>query len=169
MCGIDLLSFLIEVRGDEESYMRVKKILAQGAIAAVLGGSALGAGVVPANAEPDWEFGEHDEWVDNDWRGQEFTEWRGNDWGDLDWKGWDDRQEWKRWNDHDWDKWWRVNKWRNDDRPPWGWGGPPPVYWKGHVPHWIDYWGFRVFPVWHPHIKVFGFWLFGIFIPVFVI
>ena len=71
--------------------------------------------------------------------------------------------------DHDWDKWWRVNKWRNDDRPPWGWGPPPPVHWRGHIPHDFDYWGFKVFPIWHPHFKVFGFWLYGIFIPVFVI
>jgi hypothetical protein len=42
-------------------------------------------------------------------------------------------------------------------------------HWRGHIPHDFDYWGYRVFPVWHPHFKVFGFWLFGIFIPVFVI
>src|SRR5215213_6656748 len=77
--------------------------------------------------------------------------------------------DWKNWNDHDWDKWWRVNKWRNDDRPPWGWGPPPAVHWRGHPPEWIDYWGFRVHPIWDPHFKVFGFWLFGIFIPVFVV
>jgi hypothetical protein len=149
--------------------MHVKKAVAHGAIAAILAGSAWGAGVVPASADPDWEFGEHDEWVDNDWRDQEFKEWRVNDWGDLDWKGWDDRQEWKRWNDNDWDKWWKVNRWRNDDRPPWGWGAPPAVHWRGHPPEWIDYWGFRVRPIWHPGFHAFGFWLFGIFIPVVVI
>jgi hypothetical protein len=153
--------------------MNLKQLVAQGSIAAVLGGSALGAGVAPANADP-WEpDGDHDEWVNQDWGDR----WRGNDRGDLDWnnrgdlewKNWDDRQAWKRWNDHDWDKWWRVNKWRNDDRPPWGWGPPPPVHWRGHVPHDLDYWGFNVFPFWHPHFKVFGFWLFGIFIPVIVV
>jgi hypothetical protein len=144
--------------------MDVKKAVAQGAIAVVLGGTALGAGVVPANADPDFDDRDHDEWVDNGWR-----EWRDQDWADMGWKNWDDRQEWKRWNDHDWDKWWRANKWRNDDRPPWGWGAPPPVHWRGHPPEWIDYWGYRVHPVWHPHINVFGFWLFGVFIPVLVI
>jgi hypothetical protein len=165
--------------------MNIKQLVAQGSIAAVLGGSAFGAGVAPANADP-WEpDGDHDEWVDQDWRdewrnnapGDDWRnnndwgdQWRNNnDWGDVEWKNWDDRQDWKRWNDHDWDKWWRVNKWRNDDRPPWGWGPPPVVHWRGHPPEWIDYWGFRVFPVWFPHIKVFGFWLFGIFVPVFVV
>ena len=143
--------------------MRVKKIVAQGAIAVVLGGSAAGAGVVPANADPDWEFGEHDEWVDNDWR-DNGVEWR-NDWKwsfENDW-------EWKHWNDHDWDKWWKVNRWRHDDRPPWGWGPPPPVHWRGHPPAVIHYWGHPVHVIWHPHFRVLGFWLFGIFIPVFVI
>jgi hypothetical protein len=135
--------------------MNFKKAVAQGAIAAVLAGSALGAGIAPANADPWGPDFDHDEWVDNDWR-------------DQDWNKWHD-QEWKHWNDHDWDKWWRVHKWRNDDRPPWGWGPPPVIHWRGHPPEWIDYWGYRVHPVWHPHFNVFGFWLFGIFIPVFVI
>ena len=43
------------------------------------------------------------------------------------------------------------------------------VHWRGHVPHDFDYWGFRVFPFWHPGFHAWGFWLFGIFIPVIVI
>lgn len=141
--------------------MDLKKAVAQGAIAALLGAAALGPGVALTNAEPDWGGGEHDEWEDADWRD--------SDWKGVGWRDWEERQEWKRWNDHDWDRWWRANKWRSDDRPPWGWGPPPAVHWRGHPPHWIDYWGFRVYPVWFPHIKVFGFWLFGVFIPVIVI
>ncbi len=155
--------------------MLFKKVVVHSSIAGMLALGAVGAGA-PANADPDWEDWNHNEWVDEDWRdnwrdnNDRGDQWRNNnDWGDRDWKGWEDRQDWKRWNDHDWDKWWRVNKWRNDDRPPWGWGPPPAVHWRGHVPHWIDYWGFRVFPIWDPHLKVFGFWLFGIFIPVWVI
>jgi hypothetical protein len=153
--------------------MNFKKLLAQGSIAAVLGGSALGAGVLPANADPDWEDWENQEWVDNNWRDQDWNNnWRDQDWNnnwrDQDWNKWRD-QDWKHWNDNDWDKWWKHHRWRNDDRPPWGWGPPPVVHWRGHPPEWIDYWGYRVHPIWHPHFKVFGFWLFGIFIPVFVV
>lgn len=131
--------------------MNLKKPVAQALAAAVLAGSLLGAGVAPVNADPDWRGPDRDEWADNDWR-----------WNDHDF-------EWKRWNDHDWDKWWKVNKWRHDDRPPWGWGPPPAVHWRGHPPQWIDYWGYRVYPVWHPGFHAFGFWLFGIFIPVVII
>jgi hypothetical protein len=131
--------------------MDLKKVMAQGAVAVVLGGAALGTGAVTATADPDWGPRDHDEWVDNDWR------WKGHDF------------EWNRWNDRDWDKWWKHHRWRNDDRPPWGWGPPPAVHWRGHPPEWIDYWGYRVHPIWHPGFHAFGFWLFGIFIPVIVI
>jgi hypothetical protein len=157
--------------------MYLKKAVAQAAIVTALTGGALGSGIAPASADPDWEPGRDHEWVDNNrgdrWRNNDNdwnNQWRHENWNNqAGWKDWDDRQEWKRWNNHDWDKWWRVHKWRHDDRPPWGWGAPPPVYWHGHAPEWIDYWGFRVFPIWLPHIKVFGFWLFGVFIPVFII
>jgi hypothetical protein len=134
--------------------MNIKQLVAHGSIAGVL--AVGGIGVAPiAAADPGWDDWNHDEWVDSDWRG---GDWRfDNDW------------QWKGWNDNDWNKWWRVNKWRIDDRPPWGWGPPPPVHWRGHVPHDVDYWGFRVFPFWHPGFHAWGFWLFGIFIPVIVI
>ncbi|WP_200828242.1 hypothetical protein [Mycobacterium sp. 3519A] len=72
---------------------------------------AVGAiGAAPAaGADPDWDWHPRDEWV------------------------------WNNWNGNDWNQWWRVNKWRNDDRPPWGWGGPPAVYWRGGIPHDLDY------------------------------
>jgi hypothetical protein len=112
--------------------MNLKRLVAQGSIAGVLAVSAIGA--APAvSADPDWGDWNHDEWVDQDWHNQE---WR-----------FDNNWEWNNWNDHDWDKWWRTNKWRNDDPPPWGWGPPPPVHWRGHPTEWIDYWGFRVHPI----------------------
>lgn len=129
--------------------MQFKTVLASGAVAVVLGGAALGPGVVSANADPDWRGPGHHNWVDN---GR-----HGNDW------------QWQRWNDHDWDKWWKANKWRNDDRPPWGWGPPPAVHWRGHPPEWMDYWGYRVHPIWDPGFNAFGFWLFGVFIPVVIL
>jgi hypothetical protein len=141
--------------------MNLKQLVAQGSIAGVLAVGAIGA-VPVAGADPDWEDWNQDEWVDNQWRDNNWNSHDGELRFDNDW-------QWKNWNGNDWDKWWRVNKWRNDDRPPWGWGPPPAVHWRGHVPHDIDYWGYRVFPFWHPHFKVFGFWLFGIFIPVFVL
>ena len=136
--------------------MNLKQLVAQGSIAGVLAVGAIGAAPA-AEAGPDWEDWNQDEWVDNNWNRHDRQ------------LRFDDDRRWNSWNGNEWDKWWRVNKWRNDDRPPWGWGAPPAVYWRGHVPHDIDYWGYRVFPFWHPHFKVFGFWLFGIFIPVFVL
>jgi hypothetical protein len=133
--------------------MNLKQLVAQGSIACVLGAGAMAAAPV-VSADPDGHDWNHDEWVDQDWQQ-----------GNWDWNKW----QWNNWNDHDWDKWWRVNKWRNDDRPPWGWGAPPAVHWRGHPPEWIDYWGYRVHPIWHPGFHVFGFWLFGIFIPIFVV
>jgi hypothetical protein len=133
--------------------MNLKRLVAQGSIAGLLAVGAIGA--APAvNADPDWGDWGHDEWVDQDWHD--------NGW---DWNNW----QWNNWNGNDWHKWWRANKWRNDDRPPWGWGPPPAVHWRGHPPEWIDYWGFRVHPIWDPGFHAFGFWLFGIFIPIFVI
>ena len=123
--------------------MNIKRLVAQGSIAAVLAVGAIGAAPV-AGADPDWDWNHHNEWVTSDW-------------------------QWNNWNGKDWNQWWRVNKWRNDDRPPWGWGPPPAVHWRGHVPHDFDYWGFRVFPFWHPGFHAWGFWLFGIFIPVIII
>src|SRR4051794_18097520 len=133
--------------------MNLKQVVAQASIACVLAAGAMAAAPV-AGADPGGDDWNHDQWAGQDWQ---QGSWNWNDW------------QWKNWNDHDWDNWWRANKWRNDDRPPWGWGPPPAVHWRGHPPEWIDYWGFRVHPIWDPHFNTFGFWLFGIFIPVIVI
>jgi hypothetical protein len=84
----------------------------------------------------------------------------------ADWQHWDDRGNHVSWNDNQWNDWWRVNRWRNDDRPPWGWGAPPPVYWHGNPPGAYNYWGYQVHPIWRPDLATWGFWLFGIFLPI---
>jgi len=60
-----------------------------------------------------------------------------------------------------------------DNLPPWGWGAPPPPRWDGPLPPaWgpppppIDYFGFQEQPVWDPGYNQWGFWFFGIWIPL---
>jgi hypothetical protein len=56
---------------------------------------------------------------------------------------------------------------------PWGWGPPPPPNWTGWIPPaWgpapapFDYWGLTVIPVWDPYFQQWGFWEFGIWVPL---
>ena len=56
---------------------------------------------------------------------------------------------------------------------PWGWGPPPPPAWAGWIPPpWgpapapFDYWGLTVIPVWDPYFQQWGFWEFGIWVPL---
>jgi hypothetical protein len=56
---------------------------------------------------------------------------------------------------------------------PWGWGPPPPPDWAGWIPPpWgpapapFDYWGASVIPVWDPYFQQWGFWEFGIWVPL---
>jgi hypothetical protein len=60
-----------------------------------------------------------------------------------------------------------------DGAPPWGWGAPPRPAWSGPIPpSWgpppppFDYWGYPVTPVWDPGFNQWGFWLFGVWIPL---
>lgn len=82
---------------------------------------------------------------------------RGGHWDDH----WDDKGPWWANNRHDW--------W--DDRngpPPWGWGPPPPVQWRGGpLPPTINYWGYNLNPVWDNGFRQWGVWLFGVWIPIF--
>ena len=79
---------------------------------------------------------------------------------------------WQRGNG-DWDKgpWWANNRhdWWDDRNgpPPWGWGPPPSFQWIGGPPHPFNYWGYDVNPVWDDGFHQWGFWLFGIWIPIF--
>ena len=56
---------------------------------------------------------------------------------------------------------------------PWGWGPPPPPNWAGWIPPpWgpapapFDYWGLTVIPVWDPYFQQWGFWEFGVWVPL---
>lgn len=85
--------------------------------------------------------------------------------------------------DHDWRPPWNPqdNDWRGrfhgapwgDNLPPWGWGAPPPPAWDGPLPPaWgpppppINYFGFNEQPVWDQGYNQWGFWFFGIWIPL---
>jgi hypothetical protein len=56
---------------------------------------------------------------------------------------------------------------------PWGWGPPPPPDWAGWIPPvWgpapapFDYWGLTVIPLWDPYFQQWGFWEFGVWVPL---
>ena len=92
----------------------------------------------------------------NDFRGPDNHDWR-PPWnpGDNDWRG--------RFHGAPW----------GDGMPPWGWGAPPPPQWEGPLPPaWgpppppINYFGFTEQPVWDPGYNQWGFWFFGIWIPL---
>jgi hypothetical protein len=105
-----------------------------------------GPGEPPQGGPPQGDFnrdpGDHD-WrppsnpPDNDWRGR----FHGAPWG--------------------------------DGLPPWGWGAPPPPAWNGPLPPaWgpppppINYFGYNEQPVWDPGYNQWGFYFFGIWIPL---
>jgi hypothetical protein len=78
------------------------------------------------------------------------------------------------WNqqDNDWRGRFRDAPW-GDGLPPWGWGAPPPPIWDGPLPPaWgpppppINYFGFNEQPVWDPGYNQWGFYFFGIWIPL---
>ena len=78
------------------------------------------------------------------------------------------------WNsqDNDWRGRFRDAPWGND-LPPWGWGAPPPPVWDGPLPPaWgpppppINYFGYNEQPVWDPGYNQWGFYFFGIWIPL---
>jgi hypothetical protein len=78
------------------------------------------------------------------------------------------------WNpqDNDWRGRFRDAPWGND-LPPWGWGAPPPPIWDGPLPPaWglppppINYFGYNEQPVWDPGYNQWGFYFFGIWIPL---
>ncbi|MDX1884822.1 chitin-binding protein [Mycolicibacterium sp. 120270] len=75
-------------------------------------------------------------------------------------------------DNNDWRGRFRGAPW-GDNLPPWGWGPPPPPRWEGPLPPaWgpppppIDYFGFQQQPVWDPGYNQWGFWFFGIWIPL---
>jgi len=86
-----------------------------------------------------------------------------------------DNHDWRPpWNpgDNDWRGRFQGAPWGNQ-LPPWGWGAPPPPPWDGPLPGaWgpppppINYWGFNEQPLWDQGQNQWGFWFFGIWIPL---
>ena len=86
--------------------------------------------------------------------------------GDHDWRPPGNPQ------DNDWRGRFHGAPW-GDGLPPWGWGAPPPPAWNGPLPPaWgpppppINYFGFDEQPIWDPGYNQWGFWFFGIWIPL---
>jgi hypothetical protein len=78
------------------------------------------------------------------------------------------------WNpgDDDWRGRFHGAPW-GDGLPPWGWGAPPaPAFYGPLPPAWgpppppINYFGFNEQPVWDPGFNQWGFYFFGIWIPL---
>ena len=71
---------------------------------------------------------------------------------------------------------WRDAPWGGGPAP-WGWGAPPRFNWDRPLPppggYWnygpINYWGFDQTPIWDPGFNGWGFYFFGIWIPIFSI
>src|SRR6267154_2049807 len=94
--------------------------------------------------------------------------------GGPDFRG-PDNHDWRPpWNpgDNDWRGRFQGAPWGNQ-LPPWGWGAPPPPPWDGPLPEaWgpppppINYWGFNEQPVWDQGYNQWGFYFFGIWIPL---
>lgn len=143
--------------------MHVKSSLIAGAAAAAVGFGALaGAGAASADPPP-WVPGNpgYGNGHDGGHRGDD------NRWyvhGQDDHDG--DAQDRGRGDDGDWQH-------RYDREPPWGWGPPPRADFRGPLPpRWgpppaaFNYWGTTVTPVWDDGYNTWGFWLFGVFIPL---
>lgn len=71
-------------------------------------------------------------------------------------------------------EWWETHshEWWDDCQgaPPWGWDPPPEYEWYG-APPWVDshpinYYGQWVNPIFDPGHHQWGFWLFGLWIPI---
>lgn len=78
------------------------------------------------------------------------------------------------WNpqDNDWRGRFHGAPW-GEGLPPWGWGAPPRPAWDGVLPQpWgpapppINYFGYTQQPVWDPGFNQWGFWFFGVWIPL---
>src|SRR5262249_14793188 len=142
--------------------MNLKKLVAGAAIVGALGSAAVGpaSGIASADPPPPWVPGgpghDHDR-PPGQWRNDA---WRNDAWRNDAWR-----------NDG---HWWRGAEPPWGDGPaPWGWGPPPaPAYFgslppsDGPAPAPFNYWGQTVTPVWDPGFNQWGFWFFGIWIPL---
>ena len=146
--------------------MGLSKFVSAAMIVGALGFGAIGPGGAVASAEPvaPAPLKPHDDFCPP-WCGDNG---RGNGHGGNYCPPWCGNG-----NGGDWDKgpWWANNRhdWWNDNNgpPPWGWGPPPAYQWDGGPARPFNYWGYDVNPVWDQGFGQWGFWLFGLWIPVF--
>jgi hypothetical protein len=67
----------------------------------------------------------------------------------------------------------RGAPWGNGPAP-WGYGAPPRPAWGGPLPppggRWVggpvNYWGYQQTPIWNPGFNQWGFWFFGVWVPL---
>jgi hypothetical protein len=160
--------------------MRLKQVVAGAAIGCTLSVTGIGMGAGTANAapacipSPQAQCGPAGPGGPPErGRGGPPGDFRGGP-GGPDFRG-PDNHDWRPpWNpaDNDWRGRFHGAPW-GDGLPPWGWGAPPPPPWDGPVPEaWgpppppINYFGFNEQPVWDPGFNQWGFWFFGIWIPL---
>ena len=146
--------------------MRLSKYVSAAMIVGALGFGAIVPGGAVASADPvtPAPLRPHDDFCPpfcGDGRGNGHGNSNGNGNGNGPGKHWDgDKGPWWANNRHEW--------W--DDRngePPWGWRFPPAYQWTGGPPHPFNYWGYDVNPEWNDGFRQWGFWLFGLWIPIF--
>jgi hypothetical protein len=133
--------------------MRINQIAATAVLGCALGAAGVGVGAGIANAAPPCPPGVQCQGGRGGGPGGPPGDF--NRHGGDDWRG--------RFHDAPW----------GDGLPPWGWGAPPPPRWNGPLPPaWgpppppIDYFGYQEQPVWDPGYNQWGFWFFGIWIPL---
>jgi hypothetical protein len=145
--------------------MNVKKVVAQAAIAGALGlpALALGVGSGMASADP-WQPCWPQQNCQGDQRGDGGQDHR----GDVDGRQWGDQWRPDQWRPDQWrpDQW-RPDQWRPDqggwDQRPWDQRGIDDARWD-HQP--FNWQGQRVEPSWDQDRGFWGFWFFGIWIPL---
>ncbi|MBV9516288.1 MAG: hypothetical protein JO280_19920 [Mycobacteriaceae bacterium] len=148
--------------------MNIKQLVAGGALACAVGLIPIGVGAGVASAAPCWPGAQgqcgpgRPEGPAQDFRAAP------GDWG----RQWNPGDNGRQWNpgDNDWRGRFRGAPW-GDGLPPWGWGAPPAPLWGG-PPAWgqpaapINYWGYNEQPIFDPGYNQWGFWFFGIWIPL---
>jgi hypothetical protein len=162
----------------KEHWMKAKSFVTCAAVTAGIGAAVLGLGAAPAMAQPGGPGpgpGWHEPPPPPPPGGPGGPGWPGPpggppppppppnwgpppppDWGPPEGPGWrGHRPPW------------------GDGPAPWGWGPPPPPPPHGPLPPpWgpppppFDYWGHRVTPIFDPGFHAWGFWFFGLWIPL---
>ena len=135
--------------------MKLNRLVAGATIAGALGAAALGMGSGLANAAPTPAPNDHGVSAPIDYHGP------GRPGGPAPWRGDPHRG------------FFNGAPWGNGPAP-WGLGAPPRPAWGGPLPppgaRWaggpINYWGYQETPIWNPGFNQWGFWLFGVWIPL---